>query len=505
VTPVGDGDPLVVVARAAPIAGVVVDEKGRPVAGARILLRNPMARLLELGLVLDASIEVAFTAVTGADGRFRIDEAPGMEAQRLEVVHGALVPGPLVEVPGDAREDMRVVLWTGDESKLLRGRVTDVRGESVPGALVSRGGVVSTSGVDGVFVMPAVDPRLAVLGGAGDVLRAVAPGVGSGEVLLTPDARGAAAGTVDVVLDQPPLAISGRVVDEHGRPVTGVMLTPVGKTPLGLRRHDHDAGWWDCTAEEVLGTATAWAGADGSFTLPGLAAREYRIEVLQSPALRSVVSAPIAAGSTDVELVFAPPPVARIAGRVVDRRGVPVPGVRIAVSRELAGGDLSIGAADTSDDDGRFALEGVAREGIFLRIEGESIAPEIRHELDPLVSEIELVVGLRRHVQVDWGDWAAGACALGVVAADGRPLSFMNLRGLSVTPLARLDPHGGLSPTHVVSDLAAEVVVVVVDGVELFRVPLVLPAGEVELVRLPCSEHVLGQPCPDHAHHDHAR
>lgn len=140
--------------------------------------------------------------------------------------------------------------------------------------------------------------------------------------------------------------------------------------------------------------------------------------------------------------------------------------------------------ADTNAE-GRFALEGVAREGIFLRLEGESIVPELFRDVDsePERTALELVVSRRCTLQLHWGDWRARADHLHLESEDGSRLEFMDLRGLSATPRDSMRVETELSPAVTIPDRAAHAVLTR-DGTEVTRVRLHPVPGELLRVKL---------------------
>lgn len=204
----------------------------------------------------------------------------------------------------------------------------------------------------------------------------------------------------------------------------------------------------------------------------------------------SAVSDPIQAGSLGVRLTFDPEASASIAGRIVDREGRPVQGVRVSASRRQwwAGPDdadysFVIGAATETDSGGRFALADVAREGVFLRLEGRCIVPEIFRDIDSEADRSALVVDHRCQLQFQWGDWSGRADRLHLEAEDGSTLGFVELRGMAVTPLDSIPVGTGLSPAFTIPDRATHAVLTRGEG-EVARVRLVPVPGLLELVQL---------------------
>jgi RNA polymerase sigma factor (sigma-70 family) len=485
------GETLLVLAPARRVGGVVVSADGRPLEGVELALEVAPQRLLALGPLLDEVEPVPRATTTDAAGAFTFDGAPSgplvLTAQKDGFEIG------IVELEDSAaREALRIEL-APSTIPAVTGRVVDAAGEPVAGASVSLGQRIATCDADGAFHV-SFDPRHAHgEPGAGSVLRAARAGVGLAQREIVLPGVGEPPLEVLLVLAERPRALEGRVLDPRGEPVAGVEVFVVEDTPFGREPLGGAPQWWaERSLEEKLGARPATTSAEGRFRIEGLSARSYRLQALDSARLIRSTSAPIPAGSEGVELVLDREARGPLAGRVVDRLGRPVPGVRVSVSlREWSfgpedrGSSLAIGQGTETDAEGRFALEGVAREGIFLRLEGEAIVPEIFREIDaePDRAALELVVGLRCTLQLHWGDWSARADALHLEAEDGSRLEFMDLRGTSVTPLDSLPVETELSPPLAIPDRAAHAVLTR-GGLEVNRVRLHPVPGELELVRL---------------------
>ena len=146
--------------------------------------------------------------------------------------------------------------------------------------------------------------------------------------------------------------VTGRVLDDQGRPMPGVEV------------------WRPHTREERLGAErrpAAVSGPDGRFTTSNPQARE---QLTACPAGWLPAEVPTG-GAPDQPREIRLSPAARLAGRVVDRNGQPVPG--IAVTAQFAGWKLDcvilsppapcLGNPNfrigTTDADGRFVFEGM--------------------------------------------------------------------------------------------------------------------------------------------------
>jgi protocatechuate 3,4-dioxygenase beta subunit len=116
--------------RGARVEGLVVDEDGRPVAGAEIAMVY-----LDVSRVLFSADGRTEPVRTGPDGMFRLDHvAPGrvaFVADAEELAASGIVERGVVE--GGVYDDLQFVLGKG---LVLQGRVVDERGEPIAGALV---------------------------------------------------------------------------------------------------------------------------------------------------------------------------------------------------------------------------------------------------------------------------------------------------------------------------------------------------------------------------------
>lgn len=116
------------------VSGVVLDDRGAPIAGAVVSIAQRSLSRGERAVPGAAPEPIAVR--TGSDGRFEVaDLIPG----RYTVAASArtFVPGfidPLALAPGESRDDLELRLTRGGH--LLRGTVNDIGGGGVSGALV---------------------------------------------------------------------------------------------------------------------------------------------------------------------------------------------------------------------------------------------------------------------------------------------------------------------------------------------------------------------------------
>jgi protocatechuate 3,4-dioxygenase beta subunit len=250
------------------LTGVVVDERGRRVAGAEVLLgtQTPERRGDE--------VEEVFRATTSEAGRFRFPTLPHTRAGWLLVRHEgfalqprgvSLRPAAPLRIPV-ARNRGAEGSLVDPEGRPIAGAEIEVRmeGDLDPGRLDSLPPEMresffqrTRSGADGVF-------RLSTLAPGGISLRLRH----SGFTALRTPRREVPAEPGILALGRYTLApaarFEGRVVDPEGRPIAGVRVLRMGIAEE-LREH---AEWHE--AWRLVPPVTT--GADGRFTISGLPA-----------------------------------------------------------------------------------------------------------------------------------------------------------------------------------------------------------------------------------------
>jgi hypothetical protein len=350
--------------RGVKVAGLVVDEQdGRPIAGAVVS-------------VIPSGPSEPVRVRTDDRGRYEAYVPSGLVGHRvLKVPAPYLCPPPFVgprpvEVPpAIARFELpRVALTRGSD---VRGRVVDEFNRPVEGARVEASwtmfdgriraprSVLATSGADGSFVAGPVAPDA-------EVSLAASKGESSTDDVVK--ARPAEAKAVELVVVEPDaLALGGRVVDRDGRGVAGasVRIWAVDRSPAG----------------SILGSVPVrFDGSEGLKTdLDGryLIPRRLRVgrDYLALASLDGHLAArsrpfrPTGPGSSTFPDLSMPvePGLVTLEGRVVDRKGRPVPG---AIIRASSDGPFRRKA--TTDLEGRFRLAGVPgrRSLLFAEAEG---------------------------------------------------------------------------------------------------------------------------------------
>ncbi len=415
-----------VVAPRADFAGNVWDDSGAPVPGAELEFRLKPAVFHAAGIHAMGLEDEGWRTTSDAAGRFELRGVSGGPGVTL-LARARGCAEAEVALPEGGDPALSITLQR-NQAVELRGIVLDPRGDPVPGASVSAGREIVTTGADGRFT-------LLWTGGNGKfeldesgVWRE--PGAERSSVIaLAPGYRPAqeALRERDLALPfvlrlGPPLTIAGRVLDPAGTPLSGIVVWPQDPTRFGRERVDI-AGLdldRDRTVEARLCKSSAGPGvltdADGRFELGCLMEREYALRAHDPRSAARAGPWTVAAGARGVELVFAPEPSARVAGRIVSARGEPRAGLRITPRRThdwsegaeapaLSGADLH---AET-DADGRFAFESLAIGETSLDV---AAPPFSNHQVDlaehPDLGNLEIVVPVLCEAQVELvGDPAA--------------------------------------------------------------------------------------------------
>jgi RNA polymerase sigma-70 factor (ECF subfamily) len=497
----------VVVAPAIDIAGVVVDADGQPVPEAEIEVRAERVFLRSIGGASDASFEVPFRTKSGPDGRFELEDAPAVPARKGATLD-AHAPGyqpwsqPSPERPV---HDLRIVLAHG-EHLVLRGEVVDPADKPVARAYVECGDKTTLTDERGRFEFEPGDNVLVGPNGVADGSRrdevlSVKAGFLPGRVHKP---EGGWPAFLTVRLGGTPLSTRGRVVDPESKPVAGAEVSAIDEHPFGPIEEEVGHIAWLRSIEGLLRgdrfEDKARADAEGKFEIGGLMPGSYRFAAFDGRTLRSVSSEPIAAGSRDVVLTLPRSDACKqVAGRVVSLTGKSVPGVLVfpgkpleqwafAMSKDLMNVHPlppTFGRSATTDPDGRFHFDALATDGLCFQVSGRTI--DIMFRWDPpsgaALDQLEIVVSMRCHLQVDLGGRAGEADAFFVLDGEGKKLTLNRWRGPTSSSGQNVPVVDGRSDVVSTTE-AARTVVLTKAGQEVSRIPITPVPGEVVVARL---------------------
>lgn len=287
---------------AAVVEGQVVDPRGRPVAGAGITAEWQQRN--------GAKPFASSSTVSGADGRFRLEDlAPGERYRLTGEAPGFAASLPL-EVVAPTEEPQEPVSLTLRAQRVLSGRVVDAQGEPVEAmvTIMEEGrGEGRPTDSHGRFsrLVPAgrLDVAISASGRSERTLRGI-------EIPLDRDPV-----PLEIVLASGSLLL-GRVTDREGS----------GQARVSVSAFSND---------EALSRAWAITDADGSYRLEGLAPGEY--EVSASFSFARSVKRQVRLGTGEQRLDLVLPDVQAVRGRVVDESGAPVGRVEIQWNGNRAG------------------------------------------------------------------------------------------------------------------------------------------------------------------------
>lgn len=333
-------------APAAAVAGLVVDEAGRPVPGAEIEAFPTEAPLPEG--------EVSGWSRTDSLGRFRLDGLRPKERLTARVLASgfALLESPMPPLAPEPATPVRLALQRG---RTVVGTIVDAAGSPIQGAEVLAYPLDPAAQPESLLRAKAREMR----GATGRDGTFSLPAVGAGQIDLALRAAGAGPKWlrgVDVPPGQTPLDLGrivlgpesplrGSVIDEAGSPVSGAKVTAVPLVSLP-RPGDFAASPPATLTDEA-----------GQFALRGL---EEGVKVLlrgeQAGFLPATLEVALAVDPAPVLLTLKP--AAALRGSVVDEEAKPVEGARVVLVTQAARGDRPL-ATSASDRTGAFTFAAV--------------------------------------------------------------------------------------------------------------------------------------------------
>jgi RNA polymerase sigma-70 factor (ECF subfamily) len=493
-------EPIAIVAPAVRCGGRTVDEHGRPLANAYVRLEVPAQWANSLPFALEATERVAFTAHTDRDGRFGFAAAPAVTGATLRAVLDGYASA-VVTAPALSRDDVELMLRrpTAPLQSQLRGRVLTPEGDGAAAARVALGLTTALADERGFFTL---DLARAV---TAEQLRAVKAGYQVGALdrpqTGTDGPRDGWPEYVEIRLGPVALQLGGTVSDLTGRPVPdarvwladAMWFGVVGQMPLqgeGLaagasippQALESEAHMPDADGDEFNDyrmtkppSLACWpyvvTDRNGRFTLPGLAARDYTLRVLDPASLQMTTSGPHSAGLADVQIRMPTADVfERLRGRVV-HRGRPIAGAKVAVRctpfdvrARVFGGSVDLrfeypGGNARTDADGRFELTRVPKVGCHLVVLGDSIAPRDQPiDAQTPADDLTIEVDARYSVQVKLRAPLDRADHVAAVDERGERVDLLVLAAGSTNAYSEMPLHDGKSQVFSLSSRARRIV-----------------------------------------------
>jgi uncharacterized GH25 family protein len=346
--------------------GIVVDEAGQPVAGARLKASPKAGTRFQRSPAAWSSGGFARSA---ASGRFRLAGLAAGVAYELRAEREGFAPSR-VELParqaGAPAPDLRVVLHPG---RTAFGLVIDGRRRPVAGAEVSLRPTLPADLLARAWELRNPERIPATTGASG---RFEMKNLPAGTFDLTVRARGFAPitvpalaipadkGTTDLGTVQlaPGGSIRGLVVDPQGEPIADAEVQTAGADRDGLLFRGGRPG--------DVGAAGAVTAADGSFTLEDLAPG-VALDVIVTHPGYGPGGAPGVAVPSEAPIRIVLQPVSRVSGHVLGPDGKPVAGASVALNespRRLGGAFFQAPSRHlhegVTDDEGAFVFADVA-------------------------------------------------------------------------------------------------------------------------------------------------
>ena len=293
------------------------------------------------------------SATADDDGSFAIDKLVARTYQ-LTASTDALVGGPVFYKLRDGGDPVVIHMSAGasvdvsvidDQQKPLAGATVKLMDQSERTAQTSAEGKVTLGPVQPGWV----------------AVSASAPGFANSGGLTTIGSAGAHA-TLTIAMKKG-VAVSGKVIDESGKPIAKVRVIAQG-----------DASWGGWGGREPDAETTNDKGEFAFAALPAGLTKLVAMDGEHAPAASEPVkigTAPI----TGVTITMTPGGV--VAGKVVDADGKPVPFATVRVAGAGRAQAITAARQSTTDKDGAFEVRGLSRLTLQARAESEIAASKL--------------------------------------------------------------------------------------------------------------------------------
>jgi len=477
---------LLVVARGIDVIGTVIEEDGSPLAG--VTIEAPALPLVDFPGILDRTAPSKTAPVqTDAQGGFELKALPnGCAELRFNKAGYAALALPVNQEIAGYQQIVLHPLAKG--MHILTGTVVDPLASRIPGARVGIGEHQTRTDSSGEFSLKF--PRGSVFK-HGKSLYAAKPGY---RTKVIPDFGSSRADLeqahLEIRLEGRTLQISGRILDAAGYPIANAVLTLWDEPFLVGRLTAEDLALpEEITPPEELPSAQKAFGetdASGAFVLKGLSDRSYRIRIFDKEVGFAMTSRPIRAGSRNV-VIKLPADAFRekLAGRVVDRHGEPVPGVSLCAFMESKKNGIRsnwTGFKRTrSGKDGSFELPHLCRlDDVMLSLSGEDILSKNKH-LAPDAPDTGILIEVeeRCRFRIELSDPGL-ANRFYLLDGQGQEVEIYEYALHRRSTTTTLPLHDGKTEVLTTSDRAVTMVLV---GKSELHVPLWLVPEEITVVR----------------------
>lgn len=465
----------------------ILDAQRSPVSGASV--RVEIGELPDYpGDVSQMQMMLWAEMVSDADGRVRLQDVPaGMGELSIRMRGYAPQRLELAEV---GQGDLKVVLEEDPVAYSLRGWVRDPAGGPVSGARVGLGDLVTRSGLDGGFELSILESGNSILG---DSLWAVMePWRGVVEAGVGSRLCEAPGGelVVELQFEGERQSITGRILRSDGEPYSGLTLIPWDQRIVS---GSHSLEELDARGRPRLGVGAGlrcWARTDeqGTFTLTDLQGREYVLLLVDMERGVSGLSGAVKAGASDwawtVPDDFC---IANQRGRLVDGSGNGLAGVSVRPSYWHYFSDrstvrVSSASSAVTGPDGSFELPWVGGFEPELEVSGGSVLTE-SHAIDPRPGT-ELIVRVERRalLRLELTEGDGRVKQVEIHGSDGQPMTIVLQTGGVSTQRLSIPVENGRTPSLMVGESAAVLVLLDWQRRELGRIPLQLSTEGVQTI-----------------------